>query len=163
MTLALLRLAQNGGNIDVTADELIDDRFQVPAATLELWMLDTHGEQYKRIEKALGSRREENAVARLRRIIERTSELRVDMIEDVGKIDDQRLLPQALRALSDAEAKSTTMLLQLTGRPVSGDRQGQGTVALARAMVEAGFLRLAPGVSLDAPVQVENEAERDAG
>lgn len=160
VSLALLRLARNGGNIELTADELIDDRFQVPRDTLQTWMLDTHAEQYRRIEKELGERKEENAIARLRTIIEKTSALRVDMVDEVGRISDQRLLPQALRALSDAEAKSTTMLLQLTGRPVNGDRHGTSLGELAATMIAAGFIRPTEGITLEPPLQVENEADR---
>jgi hypothetical protein len=82
------------------------------------------------------------------------------MLESVAGITNPALQPNALRAIADVKAKATTELLQLTGRPVSGAREGGASAmgSLVAHMLEKGYLRAAEGVTLD-PVRVDNEAE----
>jgi hypothetical protein len=159
---ALMRLAANHGDAARTAGELIDDRFQVPADTLLTWKLETHSEQYRRIESSIANDLEEQAISQLRQTIRRVGELEGDMLERVGQINDPRLTPNALRALADTRAKATNELLQLTGRPLNGERAGGDVGQLVRGMVEAGLLRLAPGITLEQPA-IEGTASEPAG
>lgn len=158
VTKALMRLAANEGDVDRTADELVDDRFMVPADTLRHWKLETYREQYTRLEEQRAHELEQDAIAQLRRTIKKVGELEDKMLERVGGITDRNLTPNALRALSDARAKATNELLQLTGRPVNGQRAGGSPADLVMSMVELGYLRLAPGIDLE-PRRVPNEAE----
>ena len=151
VTKALMRLAANHGDVEATAAELIDDRFQVPVDTLRTWKLETHSEQYRRVEQAIANDLEEQAIAQLRHTIRKVGEAESTMIDRVAAIEDSRLTPGALRALADTRAKATNELLQLTGRPLNGDRAGGDVGQLVRGMVEAGLLRLAPGITLDQP------------
>jgi hypothetical protein len=162
VTKALTRLALNNGDVKATAGELIDDRFQVPEDTLRFWMLEEHKQRYDRLKRDLSSSQEEQAVSQLRRTITRVGELEADLLERVGAIQDERLSPNALRALSDARAKATTELLQLTGRPVDGKTDAASAISLLGKLHREGLLRAAPGVSLE-PVQVPNEAEGPDG
>lgn len=158
VTKALTRLAYNDGNVELTASELIDDEFMVPEDTLRAWQLDEHQAQYKQLAGGIADQLEADVVAKLRKNAKRIGELQEDMIEAVGRIDDPRLMPNALRALSDAKAKSTNELLQLTGRPTNGTAAGS-LVELTQALMASGLLVAAPGVSVEPPVKVLNEAE----
>lgn len=146
-TKALTRLALEHGNAEKVADMLIDDEFQVPADTLRHWMLVAHSEQYKRIELELSQGNEREAVATLQSTIRRTAELKLDMIEAVGEIKNPQILPQALRALADAEAKGVSELLALTGRPTDGKSDGQASEMrrLVQSMMDRGLIKPAAG------------------
>lgn len=146
-TKALTRLALTGGNVQAVADELVDDEFMVPADTLRHWMLDAHAEQYKRLERELADRHERATVATLRETVEEVSRLKLAKAREVAAITRPELLPQALRALSDAENKSVKELLALTGRPVDGKSDGSSDsmTRLLIGMVDKGFIKPAAG------------------
>lgn len=164
VTLALLRLVANDGDVTQTASELIDERFQVTEDTLRLWKVDVHREQYRRLMQQHALALEEEAVAQARDTIRRVGELSGDLIERVGLIRDSREAPNALRAMSDARAKAINGLLQLTGRPVDGKQPASTGAEALMQMVDRGYLRLAPGVTLspDPPIPVPNQAETSA-
>lgn len=161
VTKTLMRLAANRGDVEKTADEIIDDEFMVPADTLRYWKLEEYGEQYKRLEREIGQELETQAIAQLRSTVQRTGELQADLLEEVGAIRQPALMPNALRALSDAKAKGTNELLQLTGRPTNGGSSGS-LGELAAALVNAGLLVPAAGLQLEAPTPVPNEADGEA-
>lgn len=157
VTKTLMRLAAEHGDVEAVAEVLIDDEFQVPADTLRLWMLDTHAEQYKRYERDAGTGHERLAIARLRETIARSAQLEADMLEQVATITNPALQPNALRAIADVKSKATTELLQLTGRPVSGAREGSADAMgnLVRHMLEKGYLKAADGVTLEPAIDVD--------
>ena len=162
VTKALLALAANAGDAKLTAEELIDD-FQVTEATLLLWKHETHAERYKRFERELAAERERRTVSILQDTITETSRMKKGLLEKVEATADRpEYAGHALRAITDAESKSVSSLLALTGRPTDGRQDGGGD-ALARlvmGMAEKGLVTLAPGLSLEPPKRVPNEAER---
>lgn len=164
VTKALLTLAANAGDVDRTAEELIDD-FQVTKGTLLLWMKETHAERYKRFERELAAERERRTVSILQDTITETSAMKKELLSKVRDTADRpEYAGHALRAITDAESKSVSSLLALTGRPTDGRQDGGGD-ALARlvmGMAEKGLVRLAPGLSLEPPERVPNEAERSS-
>ena len=157
-TKALLVLAETHGDVDAVADLLIDDEFQVPADTLRYWMLDAHAEQYRRLAGEHGRRLEAETISQLRETIRKTSTVKHELIDKVKElaVSNPRESPHALRAITDAEAKSTVQLLQLTGRPVNGAQEGgsDAMLKLAKHMIDQGLLRPADGITLD-PADVE--------
>lgn len=163
VTKALLALASNGGDASVTAAELIDDGFKVSKADLLLWKHDLHKEQYARLERDVGLDNERRTVETLRQTIAETAAMKQGLLEKVNKTADRpELAGHALRAITDAEAKSVNSLLALTGRPTDGRHDG-GAESMARlvmGLAERGLVSLAPGLSLEAPKRVPNEAER---
>jgi hypothetical protein len=163
VTKALLALAANAGDAKVTAGQLIEDDFQVSEATLLLWKHETHAERYKRFERELAAEREGRTVSILQDTITETSRMKREMLEKVRDTADRpEYAGHALRAITDAESKSVSSLLALTGRPTDGRQEG-GADALSRlvlGMAERGLVRLAPGLSLEPPQRVPNEAER---
>jgi hypothetical protein len=161
VTKALMQLVANGGNVSKTAEDLIDDDFQVPVATLRAWKNDRHVEQYRRLEEAYGKELEAEAVevARLNiRLAGDKKRALLDRIDPEKAPADQ--LAQLLKAVTDAEAKGTDGLLKLTGRPTNpqGDHSAGEVVRLLTTMAERGYIQLAPGISLE-PKKVPNEAE----
>lgn len=160
-TKALMVLAETHGDVDAVADMLIDDEFQVPADTLRYWMLEQHREQFNRLMEDHGRQLEADTIAQLRETIRHTSTVKHELIDRVRElaIASPREAPHALRAITDAEAKSTVQILQLTGRPVSGAREGgsDAMLKLARHMIDQGLLRPADGITLD-PADVEEVA-----
>jgi hypothetical protein len=163
VTKALLALAANSGDAKITAEQLIEGDFQVTEATLLLWKHDVHAERYKRFERELANERERRTVSVLQDTITETSQIKRDMLEQVKQTAERpEMAGHALRAITDAESKSVSSLLALTGRPTDGRQEG-GADALSRlvlGMAERGLVRLAPGLSLDPPERVPNEAER---
>lgn len=162
VTKALLSLVANQGNVQKTAEELIDDSFQVPVATLRAWKNDRHAEQYRRLEEAYGKELEAEAVEMARANIRLAGDKKRALL---ARIDPEKApadqLAQLLKAVTDAEAKGTDGLLKLTGRPTNpqGDHSAGEVVRLLTTMAERGYLQLAPGISVDAPKVVPNEAE----
>lgn len=149
--MALQQLARNKGDIAATADELVNDEFQVPAATLVEWSTETHAEQYDRITKSLGYELERRAVQQAQEMIVRTGELQMEMIEEVGRIRRQELTPQALRALTDARRKGVNDVLLLTGRSITGGSEAATVEAMTRLVTGLqglGLIKVAPSVAL---------------
>jgi hypothetical protein len=150
VTLALQALARDFGDVDKTADRLINDEFQVPAETLYLWKTEVHAEQYNRLLDNMGHELERSAIQQLQQRITRTNELAMEMAERVGEITRAELTPQALRALTDASAKASTELMQLTGRPINGaagDGSIENMLRVISGLQSAGFLKVAPSVA----------------
>lgn len=149
VTQALQALARDNGDVEATAEKLIDDEFMVTAAVLYEWKTETHAEQYSRIVEALGAELERNAIIQLQRIVGRANDLKLGMMERVGEITRPELVSQALRALSDVGAKSTNQLMQLTGRPVAGNAGDASVEAITRIVTglqAAGLIKIAPSV-----------------
>lgn len=163
VTKTLAQLVANGGNVSKTADELIDDEFQVPVATLRHWKNETHVEQYRRLEERYGLELEAAAVAQARLNIELAGQKKRTLLQQVPDKPPVDQLAQLLKAVTDAESKGTQGLLQLTGRPTNpqGDQGSGEVVKLLTVMAQKGYLSLAPGVSIERPVPkvVENEAQ----
>ena len=161
VTKALMQLVANAGNVAATARDLIDDEFQVPEPTLRIWKNERHAEQYRRLEERYGQELEALAVEAARRNIQLAGEKKRALLERVNpeKVDE-RDLPQMLKAVTDAEAKGTQGLLQLTGRPTNpqGSQGSEDVVKLLNKMIEAGYVGLAPGVSVEPPTRVLNQA-----
>jgi hypothetical protein len=163
VTKALLALAANGGDAKLTAGQLRDDDLQVTEATLLLWKHDEHAERYRRFESELASERERRTVGVLQETIVETSRMKLGLIEKVeASASRPELAGHALRAITDAEAKSVNNLLALTGRPTDGRQEGgaDAMVRLVEGMAARGLISLAPGLQLQAPQRVPNEAER---
>lgn len=170
VTLALQALARDFGDVDKTADRLVNDEFQVPAETLYLWKTESHAEQYNRLLENMGHELERTAIQQLQHRITRVNELAMEMAERVGGIQRQELTPAALRALTDASSKASTELMQLTGRPINGaagDGSVENMLRLIAGLESSGFLKVAPSVAytLD-PSEIKEEkfgaAESDA-
>jgi hypothetical protein len=161
VTKALMQLVANGGNVSKTAEDLVDDEFQVPVATLRAWKNDRHAEQYRRLEEAYGKELEAEAVEVARLNIRLAGDKKRALLE---RIDPEKTpsdqIAQTLKAVTDAEAKGTDGLLKLTGRPTNpqGDHSAGEVVRLLTTMAERGYLQLAPGISVE-PTKVPNEAE----
>lgn len=164
VTMALQALARDYGDVEKTADRLINDEFQVPAETLWQWKQDTHAEQYNRLLDVMGHELERSAIQQLQQRITRTNELVETMAERVGEVTRPELVSQALRALTDASAKATTELMQLTGRPTNGaagDGSIEGMIRLISGLESAGFLKVAPSVALTLdPSQVQDDDQQ---
>ena len=157
-----MSLVANGGNVKATAEELTDGEFRVPMATLRAWKNEVHAEQYRRLEERYGRELEQEAVEVARQNIRRAGDKKralLDRIDPETAPPDQ--LAQLLKAVTDAEAKGTDGLLKLTGRPTNptGDHSAGEVVRLLTTMAERGYLQLAPGISVDGPKVVPNEAE----
>jgi hypothetical protein len=162
VTKALMSLVANSGNVKKTSEELFDDDFQVPIATLRAWKNDVHAEQYRRLEESYGKELEAEAVEVARANIRLAGDKKRALLE---RIDPEKTpsdqIAQTLKAVTDAEAKGTDGLLKLTGRPTNphGDQGGASVVELLLKMADRGYIQLAPGLSLDPPKVVPNEAE----
>ena len=163
VTKALMQLVANGGNVKKTAEDLIDEAFQVPEPTLRAWKNDRHVEQYRRLEEAYGKELEAEAVEQARLNIQLAGQKKRALL---SRIDPEKTpsdqLAATLKAVTDAEAKGTQGLLQLTGRPTNptGDQSAGEVVRLLQTMASKGYLALAPGVSIEpTPKVVPNEAE----
>lgn len=160
VTTALMQLVANGGNAAKTAEMLHDDEFQVPEATLRRWKNDTHAEQYRRLEDNYAAELEAEAIQRARIRLREADEIEGKLLERAESASPD-LVPQALRAVADVKAKSGNLLMQLTGRPIAPKDQGSGDVAkLLMAMVDKGYLRLAPAVA-ESIESTATEAQED--
>ena len=89
---------------------------------------------------------EAQIVDKLRESAKEAGIVKSSLLERVAAITDKNLLPQALRAATDAEAKSIEGLIKLTGR--DGQEAADDFTSMLRHMAEAGFLKL--NVSLEA-------------
>jgi hypothetical protein len=161
VTKALLSLAANGGDAKLTAEQLRED-FKITEATLLLWKHEEHAERYRRFEAELASERERRTVGVLQETITETSRMKLGLIAKVEKTADRpEYAGHALRAITDAEAKSVNNLLALTGRPTDGRQEGgaDAMVRLVQGMAARGLISLADGLQLE-PQRVPNEAER---
>ena len=109
VTKALMQLVANGGNVRRTAEDLIDDEFQVSEPTLRAWKNDKHAEQYRRLEENYGKEIEAEAVELARANLKLAAEKKKALL---NKIDPAKTAPDQLaamlKAVTDAEAKSTT-------------------------------------------------------
>lgn len=172
VTAALMQLVANRGNVRKTAEELVDDGFQVPESTLRAWKNDVHSEQYTRLEEQYGKELEREAIEMARSTMLRTANLEtrvLDRIDDLLDPDkpgtiDARDLPQTLRSLTDTKAKTTDRLLSLTGRPVQPkDPAGNDLAQLVLGMVDRGLVRLAAGVEFNGETKTLPPADPPAG
>lgn len=149
--MALTALVRDLGDVEKTASRLIADEFMVSADVLALWKTETHVEQYKRIEEHLGHEIERDAIMTAQHTIRRGGELRLALLERVGKIERQELVSQALRAVSDATRKATTELMLLTGRPIDGasnDASVEAMTRLVTGLQELGLVKVAPQIAV---------------
>lgn len=147
VTTALMTLVANGGSASKTAEELLEGDFQVTAPTLRRWKNDTHAEQYRRLEENYGHELEQLAIQRARQIIEKAADKVEVLLERAGEAEGD-LVPQALRAVADAQSKQGNLLMQLTGRPTNPrDNGSSDVVQLVMHMVDKGYLKLAPDVA----------------
>ena len=155
VTKALMQLVANGGNLKKTADELIDDEFQVPESTLRYWRDEAHREQYRRLEDEYGRQLEQEAISAARLLIFEAQSAERELVQKIhGRLPqmDPREMPQALRALTDAKAKAVDRVLSMTGRPVHGQvATTSDIVTLVEQMAAKGLVRLAAGVELVPP------------
>jgi DNA gyrase/topoisomerase IV subunit B len=161
VTKALLALAANAGDAKATAKQLNAGDFKITEATLLLWKHEEHAERYKRLETELAHERERRTVSVLQETIVETSRIKKDLLAKVEKTADRaEYAGHALRAITDAESKSTNNLLALTGRPTDGRAEGgaEAMVRLVEGMHARGLISMAPGLQLE-PQQVPNEAE----
>lgn len=150
VTMALQALARNHGDVDLTARDLINDEFQVPAATLIDWMTDSHAEQYTRIAESLGAEIERSIIRQAQDNMHRAGQLQTDLLERVGRVQREELLSQALRAVTDARSKSTNTLLLLTGRSITGNDGGATVEAMTRlvnSLQGLGLVKVAPSIA----------------
>lgn len=162
VTKALLSLAANGGDAKLTAAQLRDDDVKITEATLLLWKHEEHAERYMRFEAELASERERRTVSVLQETVVETSRMKRDLLSKVEATADRpEYAGHALRAITDAEAKSVNNLLALTGRPTDGRQEGgaDAMVRLVEGMAARGLISLAPGLQLQAPQRVPNQAE----
>jgi hypothetical protein len=163
VTMALAQLVADNGNTNRTADVLINDEFKVSEATLRRWRDDLHAE-YKRLQIRHGESLEQEAIEQARENLRLAGSKKRALLE---KVDPEKTPPDqlaaVLKAVTDAEAKSTTGLLQLTGRPTNptGDQSTTAVVGLVQSMIDKGYLAVAPGIALEPPKRVINEAEKD--
>jgi hypothetical protein len=160
VTKALLALAANAGDAKLTAEQLHDGDFQVTEATLLLWRHEDHRERYERFARELAYERESRTVSVLQETLVETARIKKDLLAKVEKTADRpEFAGHALRAITDAEAKSTSNLLALTGRPTDGRREvgAEAVVRLVEGMAAKGFLNIAGGLALE-PRRVANEA-----
>jgi hypothetical protein len=164
VTKALLALAANSGDAKLTAAQLSEGDFQISEATLLLFKHEEHAERYGRFEKELAAERERRTVSVLQETIVETSRIKLGLIEKVeASASRPELAGHALRAMTDAEAKSVNNLLALTGRPTDGKQEGgvEHMVRMVEGMAARGYLSLASGLSLEAPQRVPNQAESE--
>lgn len=148
--MTLQALARNEGDVSKTADELINEEFQVPAATLIEWITETHVEQYNRIADAIGAELERRAVQQAHKLIIKAGELQYDMVVRAGAIERQELVPQALRALTDARRKGVNDVLLLTGRSITGASDAATVEAMTRLVTGLqglGLIKVAPNIA----------------
>lgn len=154
ITQALMAMVACGGDARLAAEELIDDEFQVPVATLRRWKSETHADRYMRLEEKYGAELEEITIGKLRKNADRAAEVEAGLLEEMTaeKVAPE-MRPQALRAVADVKAKSVDKLLALTGRPSDG-KTSTDTAALIRSLASKGLVKL--NVNLDV---VEGTAE----
>lgn len=153
--MALQAVARNQGDVELTARELINDEFQVPAATLIDWITETHAEQYSRIVDGLGAEQERRVIRQAQDTLVRAGEVQSELVEAIatqlhdGKIRPE-VLPQSLRSITDVRAKSVNSLLLLTGRSVTGNT-GEATVEAMTRLVNSlqglGLVKVAPSIA----------------
>jgi hypothetical protein len=162
-TRALAILVAHRGSPMEAAAACADEGIQIKPYLLSNWKNNVHAEQYRRIEERYGQELEQQIIAEKRDNAHLAGQKKRALLE---RIDPEKVtpsdLPNLLKAVTDAEAKSTNGLLQMTGRPTNpqGQHDAGEVVKLLQTMAERGYLALAPGVEIE-PKKVENEAERD--
>ena len=162
ITTALMALVAKGGVVTAAAEELAETDNPVPVATLRAWKNEVHAEQYRRLEERYGKELEQEAVEVARQNIRLAGDKKRALLQ---RIDPEKTpsdqIAATLKAVTDAEAKGTDGLLKLTGRPTNptGDHSAGQVVELLSKMIDQGYLGLAPGISIEPPQQVSNEAE----
>lgn len=165
--MALQALARNQGDVELTSMELINDEFQVPVATLIAWMTETHSEQYTRIADGLGAEIERQVIRQAQDNMKRAGEIQADLLERVALIERPELVSQALRAVTDARTKSTTALLLLTGRSITGNDGGATIEAMTRlvnSLQGQGLVKIAPSIAATlGPEDVHEITDGDQG
>jgi hypothetical protein len=160
VTKALLALAANAGDAKLTAEQLHAGDFKVTEATLLLWRHEHHRERYERFARELAYERESRVVGVLQETLVETARIKKGPPrQGRGVARRPELAGHALRAITDAESKSTSSLLALTGRPTDGRREvgAEAVVRLVEGMAAKGFLNIAGGLALE-PRRVANEA-----
>jgi predicted kinase len=161
VTKALLALAANAGDAKLTAEQLQEGDFMVTEATLLLWRHEEHRERYERFARELAYDRESRVVGLLQETLVETSRIKRDLLPQVEKSATRpELAGHALRAVTDAESKSTSSLLALTGRPTDGRREvgAEAMVRLVEGLAAKGLVNVAGGLVLESPRRVPNEA-----
>lgn len=153
--MALQQLARDEGDTVKTANRLINDEFMVPAATLVMWVTETHAEQYARIAEGIGAEQERQVIRQAQDTLVYAGTVQRKLVEEIeiklteGKIRPEAL-PQALRSVTDVRSKSTTSLLLLTGRSVTGNA-GEATVEAMTRLVTSlqglGLVKVAPSIA----------------
>lgn len=148
ITSALQALARHNGDLQATADDLIDEAFMVEPIALQQ-MLDEHPEQYAQAVRVMRAEREGQAASMATEIIKRGGEIELALLEELALIKNPNLLPQVMRAVTYSRSKNTTILMQLTGRPVDGkqDASTDAMSAFVQAMAERGLIAIAPEVA----------------
>jgi transposase-like protein len=153
VTQALVKLVENQGNVAATAREL-----EVSEHTLRKWKNDTYAEQYHQLEVRHGDTLEQVAVQQARENIRRAGKIEKDLLERASEITDTRMVPQALKAVSDSKAKNVDKLLALTGRPKTDEKPAaEGFMQLLEGMARKGYLR----INVSTPEVTEGTAEED--
>jgi hypothetical protein len=161
VTKALLALAANAGDAKLTAEQLHDGDFKVTEATLLLWRHEHHRERYERFARELAYERESRVVGVLQETLVETARIKKGLLD---KVEESARRPElaghALRAITDAESKSTSSLLALTGRPTDGRREvgAEAMVRLVEGLAAKGLVNVAGGLVLESPRRVPNEA-----
>jgi hypothetical protein len=146
VTMALMRLAVNYGDVDKTAEELINDEFQVPAETLRMWKLRDYTEEYRRLVELHNLELEQEMIALARQNARDASEAVHQLIEKVrDKIGgmDGKDAAIAARNLADVKAKSVDKMITLSNRPPR-DPEPENLEELVRSMESSGIVRVRP-------------------
>lgn len=156
VTRALRELVAHGGDCEHAAEELLDDEFQVPVATLRRWRHEDHAEQYRRLEEEYGRELERQAVNLSQRNVARAAQIEANLLEEMEGLPREQKA-QALRAVADSKSKGIDKVLALTGRNVPPP-QGNNFADLLRSLQAQGVLKV--NVSLEAgqgdgPKQIE--------
>src|SRR4051812_296524 len=106
VTKTLMVLVSKQGNVKATSEELIDDEFQVPEATLRRWKNDLYAEQYRRLEERYGKELEQEAVEQARLNVQLAGQKKRALL---NRVDPEKTAPDQLaamlKAVTDAEAK----------------------------------------------------------
>lgn len=161
ITLGLMAVAAHGGDCTVAGEELLDDEFQVPVATLRRWITQTHAERYKQIVQEHGHELEQHTVEILRGNAKKAAEIERDLLDDMKTVPLEQK-PQALRAVADVKAKSVDKLLALTGRPTDGAPPSD-LPALLRSMAAKGVVKLNVNLDVDSTAVEDEPAQLEEG
>lgn len=157
VTMALMSLVANGGDVKATAEELIDDEFQVPVTTLRTWKDRTHAERYRELELKYGEELERMTIEKLRRNADRAAQIEAELLEEIARGVPMEQRAQALRAVADSRSKSVDKLLAMTGRDPGGRGGETDLVGLMRSLAAKGLVKV--NVELGAGEEPATDAE----